>query len=106
MCSLSGEKERRAERELQEENTHQRVPQGRQDTDALYPDTYDLLQLAENMSATRGQVSDTAEDMLDSANQVREGRCESIHLVDMRVFFFWSNTNRCHSTLASMLPNW
>ena len=37
----------------------------------LYPAPDELLRLADSVAATRGQVGNTAEDILDSADKVR-----------------------------------
>ena len=40
-------------------------------SDDLYPDTSQLLQLAQQVAATRGQITDSAENLLQSADEVR-----------------------------------
>ena len=38
---------------------------------SIYPDTEDLLKVALQMSDTRGQITETAENVLESADGVR-----------------------------------
>ena len=61
----------KSEDELEEEPVQSaRVSQTSTTSSNLYPDTDDLVKLAERVSRTRDNVSSATNNMLDSANQV------------------------------------
>ena len=62
----------RSEREDREKRLSPLIPESTKVSDTLYPDTNELLRLAEQVSATRGDVHQTSQKAASSVRQVSQ----------------------------------